>query len=131
MVTKKYTAILQETCSFGYRYQVHGNTLSEVRKNAIEKFMNARWHKTADPPIIRIRENNSTPYGKPIGAISVSKQYYSNTTPYLFYWRTDDGSGRGSKATGRLIKSNGEIGATYEGYKKMKYKDLVGKYPYW
>lgn len=130
MVTKKYTATLHETCSFGYAYEAHGNTLSEVRKNTIEKFMNSRWHKTADPPVIRIRENNSTPYGKPIGEITVSKQY-SPTTPYLFYWRIADGSGRGSRATGRLIKSNGELGLTYEGYKKKKYKDLVGKYPYW
>lgn len=130
MVTKKYTATLQEYCSFGYAYEVHGNTLSEVRKNAIEKFMNARWHKTAEPPAIRIIENNGTPYGKSIGEISVSKQYYS-TIPYLFYWRTSNGDGRISKPTGRLIKSNGEIGATFTGYSKMKYKDLVGKYPYW
>ena len=120
---KKYTAVLQESCSNGYWYKVYGDTLTELRKNVILKFMKARWHKTADPPIVNVYQTNGNVIarGKFIGRIDIWKQYDPFTAPYVFLWETDN----------RLIKSNGEIGATYEGYKKMKYKDLVGKYPYW
>lgn len=121
--SKIYTAVLHESCSNGYWYKVYGVTLNELRKNVILKFMKARWHKTADPPIVNVylTNGNVIARGKFIGCINIWKQYDPFTAPYVFLWEADN----------RLIKSNGEIGATYEGYKKMKYKDLVGKYPYW
>lgn len=122
----KYSAVLQESCSNGYRYEVKGRTLTEVRSNAILKFINSRWHKTADPPVIIIRENNGTLYGKVIGRIGVLKQYH-DVAPYIFVWEPE-----GVYRHGWLIKLSGELGTTFSGYRKMKYADLVKQnYPYW
>lgn len=123
MTDYKYYAVLQESCSNGYRYEVKGKTLTDVRSNALFKFMNARWHKTADPPMIKIYLTTGSPKIF-VGNIRVSKQYNSFTTPYLFFWDTKNGE--------RLVKMDGELGATYEGYKKLKYADLYKQnYPYW
>lgn len=126
MTDNRFYAVLQESCSNGYRYEVKGKTLTDVRSNALFKFMNARWHKTADPPMIRVYQDDGSRYGKFIGNIEIWKQYYS-TIPYVFLW--DPEIRKGEK---KVLKMDGELGATYEGYKKLKYADLYKQnYPYW
>lgn len=124
MAKGKFYAVLQESCSNGYRYEVYGKSLIDVRGSAIMKFINSRWHKTADPPMIRVYEDDGSVHGRFVGEMRVSKQYYSSVTPYLFFWRVKNGE--------RVLKRNGELGATYEGYKKLSYPELYKEdYPYW
>lgn len=116
----KYTATIQETCSNGYMYSVEGNTLTEVRKKAIAKFKNGRWHKTASPPICSIRENNGTMYGKEIGRIDIQK-WYNFLLSYIFIWRPEND--RTTYENQRLIKDNGELGMTMGTFRKIREKE--------
>lgn len=105
-----YSAHLSETCSNGYAYWVEGKTLTEVRKKAIAKFKNGRWHKTADPPVCTIKEKDGTLYGKHVGRINIQK-WYNSPLPYLFIWEPE--TNRPVFDERRLIKDNGELGMTY------------------
>ena len=116
----KYTAKIQETCSNGYMYLVEGDTLTDVRKKAIAKFKNGRWHKTADPPICSIRENNGTMYGKEIGRIDIQK-WYNFSLPFVFIWKPE--TNRPPSDERRLVKNNGELGMTMGTFRKIREKE--------